>query len=80
MIVAVATAFFLMVVLDFIWAWYTMYVVAKRPWMAGYAAAGITVCNGLSMILIIKDPWMIVPTALGAFVGTAIAVHFKSHS
>lgn len=67
-------AFAVMVVLDFIWARYTQYTVAKRQWAAGGAAAAITVCNSVMTLLVVDNPWMILPCAAGAFVGTAIAI------
>lgn len=67
-------AFGVMFALDFIWAKYTAYIVAQRPYAAGFAAALIMVCNGVVTLIYVQDPSMLIPAALGAFTGTAAAV------
>ena len=70
-------AFFAMIVLDWFWAYYTLYVVERRASLAGLYAAGIALCGALTVILYIDNHWMIVPTALGSYVGTWFAVKSK---
>ncbi len=72
--IASTIAFGCMMVLDFIWAHYTLYLVQKRAALAGLFASGIALCNGVVIILVAANWEMIVPTALGAFVGTFYAI------
>lgn len=67
-------AFSVMLVLDFVWALYTRYVVAKRHWAAATAATGIMLCNGAVTLIYVNDPVMLVFAAAGAFIGTALAI------
>lgn len=78
MIIDGALAFGAMLVLDFIWALYTQYVVAKRHWAAAFCATGIMVCNGAVTLLYVSDPVMLIFAAAGAFVGTAAAIKWHS--
>lgn len=69
-----ALAFALMFVLDFVWAKYTQYILAKREWAAGFAATGILLCNGTVTLLYVADPLLLGFAALGALAGTVVAV------
>jgi hypothetical protein len=67
-------AFGAMLVLDFVWGRYTQYVVAKRVLASGVTAAVIVGCNAAVTLLVVHDPWTILPAAAGAFCGTVLAV------
>ncbi len=69
------SAFVAMFVLDFVWARYTQYVAAQRPLYASVAAAAIVGCNAAVTLLVVQDPWMILPAATGAFAGTMVAMY-----
>ncbi len=71
-------AFAAMFVLDFIWAKYTQFVVAKRHWLAGFAATAILLCNGAVTLLYVSDPLLLLFAAAGAFAGTVAAVKWHS--
>ena len=69
--------FLSMVVLEYIWAHYTIYLMQNKPALASLAAMGITVANAVVTIFYVDDHWLIVPTMLGAFVGTYAAIKWK---
>ena len=77
MIYQIAITFASMVVLDYIWAHYTIYLLKNKPWGAGVSAALIMIANALVTILYVDDHWMILPTAAGAFVGTFAVLKWK---
>jgi hypothetical protein len=74
MIPQVLYVFGSMVVLDFIWAHYTLFLLKKKAAGAGLAATAIMLCNAVVTIGYVDDHWMIIPTAVGAFVGTYAAI------
>lgn len=59
--------------IDFVWARYTKHVMAKNAMTAGFLSAAIIFLNGLGTISFTSDHWMLIPAALGAFVGTWVA-------
>lgn len=59
---------------DFVWAEWSRAVTAKNGHVAGLWGAATVVCAGLMAIAVTNDPWMIVPGALGAYVGTRVSV------
>lgn len=67
-------AFVGMLVLDFVWARYTLYVTQKRPVASSVTAAVITALNGSVVLSFVHDPWTLVPAVMGAFVGTYLSV------
>jgi hypothetical protein len=66
-----------MVVLDFVWARYTVTVTQRLPIKSGSYAALIMVLNGTVTLTYVHDPWMILAAAAGAFVGTYLAGKWK---
>jgi len=69
-------SFVSMVALDYIWAMYTIYLVAKRPVLAGTFASGLMLVNSLITLGYVNEPTLIAPLMVGAFVGTYLAVRF----
>lgn len=67
-------AFMSMAALDFVWARYTRYVVSRDAMRAGGYAAGIALLAGVTTILYVNDPWLLLATGSGAFVGTVVAM------
>jgi uncharacterized membrane protein YfcA len=65
-------AFFGLAVLDFIWARYTLSLAKKRAFAGGSYAAVIMLLNGVVTLTYVHNPWMILPAAAGAFIGTYI--------
>lgn len=67
-----ALAFFGMIALDFVWARYVLTLTKKYHAVSGGYAAAIMLLNGVVTLTYVHDPWMILPAAAGAFVGTYI--------
>lgn len=72
---ATLTVFLSMLMLDFVWAVYTRAVAEKRPSLASTCASAIIVLSGTAAIGYVNDPWMLIPAAAGAFVGTFLAMN-----
>ena len=70
--IEVLLAFFGMVALDFVWARYTITLIKKHHAVSGTYAAIIMLLNGVVVVTYVSNPWMILPAAAGAFVGTFI--------
>jgi hypothetical protein len=62
---------------DVCWARYTSHAAAGRRWWAAIWGAGIYAGTAFSVVEYTQDHWLIIPTALGAFVGTAVGVKPK---
>ena len=60
--------------LDFVWARYTFAMTSGRPAIAGSYASVLIVLSGAAAIGYTSDPWMLIPAAAGAFLGTYAAV------
>lgn len=73
-IVKCGASFVGMTVLDFVWAKYTLSVAKRRPAIGGGYAVAIMVFNGLVTLAYVGDPRLLIPAALGAFVGTYVGV------
>lgn len=65
-------AFFGMVALDFVWARYVISLTKKHAVVGSTYAAAIMLLNGVVTLTYVSDPWMILPAAAGAFIGTFI--------
>lgn len=77
MISQIVITFASMVLLDYIWAHYTIYLLHNKPIQAAISASGIMFATALVTILYVDNHWMIIPTAAGAFVGTYSALRWK---
>jgi hypothetical protein len=69
--------FTLMLVTDYIWARYTDEVVAKHTHRASLYAVAIIFCGAGTTIMYVEDHWRIIPAAIGAYLGTYLAVRLK---
>lgn len=69
-------AFMAVVVLNFIWAFYIKQVAAKRGLWAGFYALLIFAVNAYVVDSFVRDNTVVIPAAIGAFVGTALAVEW----
>lgn len=67
-------AFAGMVVLDIVFAFYTLKVAQRAEIQASLFATAILGLNGLVTVLYVEDNKLIVPAMVGAFVGTWIAI------
>ncbi len=76
MIVALLV-FAVMVALDFVWAHYTFAMTSGHILKSGLTAALIILLSGTAQIEYTHTPLMLAPAALGAAVGTMLAVWRK---
>lgn len=76
MIWQIIYSFFAMVLLDVVWAAYTLKVQGKKPALAGMYASAIMIINAIVTISYVTEPWMLLPVAAGAFVGTYLGVRY----
>lgn len=67
-------AFFAYFVLDMIWARYTLSVTNKHRWKAAGYAVLINAFAGISVIIYVADPYALIATSFGAFLGTLVAI------
>ena len=63
-------------VLDVLWAWYIRHTASNNAWRASLAAVGLTVCGAFLTLEYVQNRWMLIPAALGAFVGTFIPLRW----
>jgi nitrate/nitrite transporter NarK len=77
MIWKILVAFGSMVALDFVWARYNIACAQKRAVSASSWAALIAALGAFVVLTYTEDHWMILPAALGGFVGTFFAVKMK---
>lgn len=66
--------FILNLLLDIVYAKYTIEVQARRAGQAGLWASGIILTGGISILLYTQTPILLIPAALGALVGTYFTV------
>lgn len=66
--------FVAVLVLDVVWARYTIALTNDRPVRAGKYAALVIALSGFAAINYVNDPWMLLPAAAGAFCGTIIGM------
>lgn len=63
-----------MVVLDYVWALYISACSDGKRMPAAYLSSALIAISGLVTVGYVQEPWLLVPAALGAFVGTWFAV------
>jgi uncharacterized protein YqgC (DUF456 family) len=69
-----ALVFVLVASLDFVRARCTQYTTAGAAVRAGIDASLILLMGGFAVISYTRDPYLLIPAALGAFAGTYVAV------
>lgn len=62
------------IALDYVFARYIKATAEKRPMPAGIWSAAILAFTGFVTVSYVSNPWMLIPAALGAFVGTYLSV------
>lgn len=73
MMIALA-AFVSAVVVDYAWARYMMGVSDKSPQHAAMWSAVVVLLGSVTVIAYTSNRWMVIPAALGAYVGTLVAL------
>lgn len=66
--------------LDVAWARYTASVALQKRTEASFMASFIILLTGTVTISYTTDMWMLIPAALGAFVGTYVTVRKRDDS
>lgn len=66
-----------MAVVDWAWAQYSMALADRRAFAGSVWAVLILVPSAWTIMSYVHDPRMLIPAAIGAFVGTYISVKFK---
>lgn len=72
------TAFVGMFLLDFVWVYYNKATVGNDIPVASLTAGMIFLLNSVVIIGYVDDRWAILPAAIGAVLGTMIAMKFHS--
>lgn len=62
------------VIADYFWARYTAHVADKNRFRAAWFSLLIMACSGFTVVSFTRDLWLLIPAALGAAVGTLMAV------
>ena len=70
--------FFVMILLDVVWARYTKTVADGKSWQAACYAVGIMLGGAVTVIGYMSDPWMLIPLVLGSFLGTFFTVKYSN--
>jgi hypothetical protein len=73
MIIKAAAVFFAMLALDFVWARYTHAITDRRAYAAAHYGAAIILLSGFGVTQYAGEPILLIPAALGAWLGTFIA-------
>jgi hypothetical protein len=63
-----------MMITDIMWTKYTISVASRAPVSAGIYSAMIIIMGAVTVVSYTEDHTMVIPAALGAFVGTYLAV------
>jgi lipid-A-disaccharide synthase-like uncharacterized protein len=66
--------FVAMFAMDFVWARYTHAIAEHRAMPASFWAVAILGFSGYVTTSYVKDPWMLIPAGVGAFMGTWAAI------
>lgn len=66
-----------MAAVDWAWARYAMALADRRAVASSLWAVAILLPSGWAIMSYVHDPMMLVPAAVGAFVGTYVSVKFK---
>lgn len=67
-------AFFALFLTDLFWTFYIQSVQQKRAIQGSLWAVLLFVFGAVAVSGYVHDPWLIIPSALGAFAGTYVAI------
>lgn len=60
--------------LDWVWTRYISTVAEKRPVQSAFWSCGTILLSGVAAVEYVREPWLLVPAAAGAWLATWIAV------
>lgn len=66
--------FALSAVSDFAWTMWSRATSTGRSQLAGLSSVGIVLISGGITLAFVSNPWMLIPNAIGAYVGTVLAM------
>lgn len=72
------TVLIAVLVTDICWAYYIRRVKDGKPLKAAMWAVFLFLTGAIGAISYIRNPWFVIPAAIGAFIGTYIAVWLDS--
>lgn len=61
-------------VVDIVWVYYTLGIAKGDKLKASLSAAAIPLLVGIATIQFVDNHWMLIPAALGGFVGTWVSM------
>lgn len=70
--------FLLMILTDMVWAVYIRRSAQGKAFSSALAAMVLLLSGGYVVVSYTADHWMLIPAALGSFVGTYITVRFDT--
>jgi hypothetical protein len=62
---------------DLFWTLYITNAAEGHKWRAALSSAMIILVGSLAVVEYVNNRWMIVPAAIGAFLGTLLPLHLK---
>jgi len=65
-----ALAFLAMIAVDCAWARYIMAASDRRAWQAALWSGAIVLGGSVTTLALVDSPWNVIPSCLGAVVGT----------
>lgn len=71
-----ATVFVVYVFFDILYALYVLCVSRQQAWRASAISAALYSLGAYGVMSYLHNPWYLIPLALGAFLGTYIAVKY----
>jgi uncharacterized membrane protein YfcA len=71
-----ATVFAVYVLFDILYALYVMLVGRKKAFAASLVSSALYSLGAYGVMTYLENPWYLAPLALGAFVGTYLAVRY----
>jgi hypothetical protein len=60
--------------LDWVWTMYITTVARKQPWDSACWSAGTILLSGAAAVEYVKEPMLLIPAAVGAWLATWLAV------
>ena len=69
--------FLLVMLVDIVWVYYIKHITNNNPHSAAFFAFLIYFIGGASIISYTSNTWLLIPAALGSYLGTYLAVKIK---
>jgi len=73
-----AAIFVAYLVIDALYAYYTLAVIARQPLRAAFSSMVLYLLLGAGVLAFASSPWYLLPASLGGFLGTWIVVRRSS--